>query len=265
MGALAPFFVAIDQVLIDKDKFTDFFEYYDGKPEQLTGIELLYFQIKASNPTLLAKNADWMEAYRGNTEPPPAEKPPAVAAKWPLTKAELGEIMLCSADSLPDSLMDDLAACCEDFGINTKTILGYFLGQCGHESAGLRYPLEIDPGFYLNGRTDIGNTQPGDGPKFRGCGFLQCTGRANHQDFADYLAKIGKPDPKIMELGSEYSCDIYPWSMSGNWWLNNNMNEYCLGNPDIDRVGQRVNGRYLPNGYQDRRDYTNRAFRVLGV
>ena len=42
--------MAIDQVLIDKDKFVDFFEYYDGKPEQLTGIELLYFQIKASNP-----------------------------------------------------------------------------------------------------------------------------------------------------------------------------------------------------------------------
>ena len=265
MGALAPFLVAIEQVLIDKDKFVDFFEYYDGKPEQLTGIELLYFQIKASNPTLLAKNADWMEAYRGNSEPPPADKPPAVAAKWPLTKAELGEIMLCSADSLPDSLMDDLAACCEDFGINTKKILGYFLGQCGHESAGLRYPMEIASGSAYEFRTDLGNVHPGDGVKYAGTGWIQVTGRANHQDFADYLAQIGKPDPKIMEIGKTYTCEVYPWSISGNWWLNNNMNEYCLGDPDIDRVGQRVNGRYLPNGYQDRRDYTNRAFRVLGV
>ena len=40
----------------------------------------------------------------------------------------------------------------------------------------------------------------------------------------------------------------------------------CDQRPDVDRVGQRVNGRYLPNGYHDRRDkYTDRAFRVLGV
>ena len=265
MGALAPFLVAIEQVLIDKDKFVDFFEYYDGKPEQLTGVELLYFQIKASNPTLLAKNADWMEAYRGNTQPPPAEKPPAVAAKWPLTKAELGEIMLCSADSLPDDLMDDLAACCEDFGINTKKILGYFLGQCGHESAGLRYPMEIASGSAYEFRTDLGNVHAGDGVKYAGTGWIQVTGRANHQDFADYMAKIGKPDPKIMEIGKTWSSERYPWSISGNWWRVNDMPAYCEQMPDVDRVGQRVNGRYLPNGYQDRRDYTSRAFRVLGV
>ena len=253
----------IEQVLIDKDKFVDFFEFFEGNVSQIAGVEKLYEHIKVASPTLLARNAEWMEMYRDSAlpEPPdPGEKP-----RWPLTKEQLGQIMLCPASSLPDSLMDDLADCYVTFLNSSRIGLAYFLGQCGHESAGLRYPLEIDPGFYLNGRTDIGNTQPGDGPKFRGCGFLQCTGRANHQDFADYMAKIGKPDPKIMQLGSEYSCNVYPWSMSGNWWLNNNMNEYCLGDPDIDRVGQRVNGRYLPNGYQDRRDYTNRAFRVLGV
>ena len=173
--------MAIDQVLIDKDKFTDFFRYYTGKPEQLTGVELLYFQFKASNPTLLAKNADWMEAYRGNNQPPPADKPTdewmkpsePVAAQWPLTKAQLGEIMLCSADSLPDSLMDDLAACCEDFGINTPLILGYFLGQCGHESAGLRYPMEIASGSAYEFRTDLGNVHAGDGVKYAGTGWIQ--------------------------------------------------------------------------------------------
>ena len=58
---------------------------------------------------------------------------------------------------------------------------------------------------------------------------------------------------------------IRPWSISGFWWKDNGMNEYCATRPDVDRVGQRVNGKYLPNGYQDRRDYTARAMKVLGV
>ncbi|BAQ94455.1 endolysin [uncultured phage_MedDCM-OCT-S38-C3] len=251
----------IDQVLLDEEGFVNFFRYFDGLPSQTAGVELLYKHLRMASPTLLAQNAEWIDTYRGNeSKPPPKEE-----IEWPLSKADLGEIMLCSASSLPDSLMDDLAACCRDFGINTKLILGYFLGQCGHESAGLRYPLEIADGWAYEGRRDLANTQPGDGPKFRGCGFIQTTGRANHTAFSDFLARIGKPDRNILDKGSEYSCDVYPWSISGFWWEDNGMNEYCSGSPDIDRVGQRVNGKYLPNGYQDRRDYTNRAFRVLGI
>ena len=33
-----------------------------------------------------------------------------------------------------------------------------------HESCGFRYMKEIDPGYYLDGRKDLGNIYPGDGP-----------------------------------------------------------------------------------------------------
>ena len=71
--------------------------------------------------------------------------------------------MLCSAGSLPDSLMDDLADCYVTFLNSSKVGLAYFLGQCGHESAGLRYPMEIASGAAYNGRADLGNIYPGDG------------------------------------------------------------------------------------------------------
>ena len=50
------------------------------------------------------------------------------------------------------------------------------------------------------GRKDLGNTQPGDGAKFHGRGFVQLTGRAN---YAKYGAKIGIPLLENPELALE--------------------------------------------------------------
>ena len=254
----------IEQVLIDKEKWLDFWEYFEGKPSQTAGVEKLYDFIRVASPTLLAVNAEWIEIYRDSPSvvEPDTNKP---TTKWPLTKAQLGEIMLCSADSLPDSLMDDLADCFATFLNSSRVGLAYFLGQCGHESCGLRYPVEIHDGSNYEWRQDLGNNQAGDGVKFAGTGFIQVTGRANHQSFADYMASIGEPDLNIMATGKTYTSEKYPWSISGNWWRVNDMPAYCETRPDVDRVGQRVNGKYLPNGYEDRRAYSNRAFRVLGV
>jgi len=159
--------------------------------------------------------------------------------------------MGCQPRYIPDELMDDLAHCCHDFHINTPLRLAFFLGQCGEESGGLRYPLEIASGSAYEWRSDLGNNHAGDGVKFAGTGWIQVTGRHNHQKFSDYLAGIGKADPKIMEVGKTYTCNRYPWSISGYWWLSNGMNELCDKRPDVDRVGQRVNGVYPPETYRD--------------
>ena len=241
-----------------KISLPDFFKYFDANNvNHLEAVVLL----ESSMPlTLLADSSHWVKVYRTKPEAPPA---PA----WPITKQQLAGIMLCSVDSLPDSLMDDYARCVANCQMDTLAQV-YFLGQIGHESAGLKYPMEIHDGSNYEGRSDLGNTQPGDGVKFAGTGFLQVTGRANHQDFADYLESIGQPDPKIMEIGKTYTANKYPWSISGNWWRNNNMNALCAAhkacsNADIDVIGARVNGRNRPNGADDRIAYTDRAYKAL--
>ena len=118
---------------------------------------------------------------------------------------------------------------------------------------------------YVGGKEYYGNVYFKDGVKFAGTGWIQVTGRYNHTRFSEYLEKIGKADPRILEEGKTYTAEVYPWSISGFWWDDNGMNEYCESWPDMDKVGARVNGKYLPNGYQDRRDYTNRAFEILGL
>ena len=235
----------------------DFFRYYTGTVEQKEAIVLLE---SAMPESLLRDSSAWVVKYREQPESPPT---PA----WPITKAQMAAIMLCSESSLSDSLMDDYARCVANCQMDTITQV-FFLGQVGHESAGLKYPMEIHDGSNYEGRSDLGNNQPGDGVKFAGTGYLQVTGRANHQDFADYLESIGQADPKIMEVGKTYTAEKYPWSISGNWWRNNNMNALCAArkactNADIDVIGARVNGRNRPNGADDRIAFTDRAYKLM--
>jgi predicted chitinase len=238
-------------------RLLDLFRYYKRLGHQDAAIQELEQLINKSAPGLLARDQDWYSTWSSAVEAP--------APQWPLTKAELGQIMLCKPEALPDDLMDDLARCCEVFKIDTRTELAHFLGQCGHESAGLRYPVEIHSGSNYEGRQDLGNVHPGDGVKFAGTGWLQCTGRYNHQRFSDYLSSIGRPDPKVMSLGKTYTSEAYPWTISGFWWHDNKMKRLIQQGASVDQVGARVNGRMPPNGAQDRRDYTARAFKVLGV
>ena len=175
--------------------------------------------------------------------------------------------MQCPSDRLTADVMNDFARCVDNCGMDTLEMV-YFLGQVGHESAGLRYPVEIHDGSNYEGRSDLGNTQAGDGVKFAGTGYIQVTGRANHQDFADYLESIGQADPNIMAIGKTWTAERYPWSISGNWWRNNNMKALCqqhkaCSNADIDIIGARVNGRNRPNGADDRIEYTERAYQTL--
>ena len=235
----------------------DFFTYYEGTAEQKEAIALLQQQMPHS---LMTADAAWVVQFRKKPEP-------AAVPEWPVSKEQMGQIMGCSPDSLPDSLMDDYARCVQTFGMSRLAQV-YFLGQCGHESAGLRYPMEIHDGSNYEGRTDLGNTQPGDGVKFAGTGWIQVTGRHNHQAFADYMASIGQPDPRIMAEGKTYSAEKYPWTSSGNWWRCNNMNAFCderkeCTNYQIDEVGRRVNGQMRPRGADERIKYTDTAYRVL--
>jgi putative chitinase len=93
-----------------------------------------------------------------------------------------------------------------DFEINTPGRLAAFLAQVGHESGGLHWLVEIwgptsaQAGY--EGRADLGNTEFGDGCKFRGRGLIQITGRANYQSMSTALAvdlianpeRLGEPD-----------------------------------------------------------------------
>lgn len=151
--------------------------------------------------------------------------------------------------------MKDLNACLVRFQINTPVRMRHFLSQCAHESGGLKYVKEIASGEAYNGRKDLGNTHPGDGPKYKGAGVIQLTGRNNYQAFAKFL-----PDPKVME-GVDYVSVTYPFTSAGFWWQDNKMNALCDKNPTVEQVTKRVNPGL--KGLADREMYYARALKVI--
>ena len=251
-----------------KINLEDFFVYFKQTKEQSEAISILEDALQEKAPGLLLDNSEWVKQFRAA----PAAPAPGASVfdqRWAVTKEQMGRIMNCSTSALPDSLMDDYTACVTTFQMS-RLEQGYFLGQCGHESCGLRYPLEIASGADYEWRDDLGNVNQGDGVKFAGTGFIQVTGRYWHQQFSDYLAGLGQFDPSIMEIGKTHTCEHYPWSISGFWWKQNNMKTFCEqrqagSNYQIDEVGARVNGKMRPNGADDRLVYTRTAFDVLGL
>ena len=112
----------------------------------------------------------------------------------------------------------------------------------------LKEPVpELASGEAYENRVDLGNSQPGDGPRYKGGGALQMTGRHNYQAFADYIG-----DQKVME-GCDYVANVYPFSSAGFWWHNNKMNSLCDQDPSVEQVTRIVNGGY--NGLEDRKHY----------
>ena len=77
------------------------------------------------------------------------------------------------------------------YGIDTRERQAMFLANIGHETGGLKWLTEIwgptPAQKRYEGRADLGNTQPGDGARFRGHGMLQTTGRFNHAAVRDRL------------------------------------------------------------------------------
>ena len=164
-----------------------------------------------------------------------------------VTLHQLAEIWECAEYLIEAEEIVELNKCLERFDITTPNRIRHFLSQTAHESGGGKWKKELSDGKYLEGREDLGNFNEGDGPRYKGAGYIQLTGRYNYQKFSDFIK-----DPEVMN-GYEYVAQNYPFTSAGYWWQSNNMNELCDTNPTVEQVTRRVNGGY--NGLEDRKHY----------
>jgi predicted chitinase len=144
----------------------------------------------------------------------------------------------------------------EKGGIHGPKRITHFLAQLAHESGGFRYDKEIASGAAYEGRRNLGNTQKGDGVRFKGRGLIQITGRANY-------AAAGKALNLPLTNKPELACEPRNMVRIAVWyWTTRKLNRYADAN-DIRQITKRINGGY--NGLADRRAWFRKAVTIWGA
>lgn len=83
----------------------------------------------------------------------------------------------------------------EAANVTDKGQIAYILATAEHESRLGQWMEEFASGWAYEYRSDLGNTQYGDGPRYKGRGFVQITGRRNYADWSKRLGidLVGSP------------------------------------------------------------------------
>ena len=208
-------------------------KYYKAEPHQVDAWEALEEKL----PTYLLE--DFKTAYRATPVAPVASSAslitPEVFSQLTGYAAPLfteQEAKDCNRMLAETGFIKDIEA--------TQMLMANLL----HETGNMKYMQEIADGWAYEGRSDLGNTQPGDGPRYKGAGVLMLTGRYNYSRLSKALR-----DPGVME-GCDYVARTYPFTSAVTWIRENGLLTIAK-TKGFDAVCYRINGGW--NGYEDRK------------
>ena len=195
----------------------------------------------------------------GSTPPTPATvqvyATPMSSAPTLINQAQLIEICGHTPQDFLQKLVPGLNQALNKYQINKPLRIAHFIAQVAHESGAFQYMEEIADGADYEGREDLGNTQPGDGMRFKGRGLIQLTGRSNYESFSKSMSIDFVTNPKqVAELPYAILCAAW-------FWDTNKLNPIA-DQDDIKGITLTINGGL--NGFEDRKHYLQAAKRVLG-
>src|SRR5262245_10106086 len=184
-----------------------------------------------------------------------------------LTSEQLQSIMPRLPAAKNSELLPFLAAAMKEFAIEAPARAAAFLAQLAHESGQFRFMEEIwgptdaqrryEPVSGLS--QNLGNTEAGDGKRFKGRGPIQLTGRANYKRFGDLL------DVDLLANPPKAAMPEVAFRVAGLYWSKKGLNELADMATDnaFVEITRRINGG--TNGLADRQAFYATARNVLGV
>jgi predicted chitinase len=182
--------------------------------------------------------------------------PDQVHAAWPRVSEEIAKYYLWS---LNPALVE--------FEINTPARIAAFFAQVGHESGQLAFWRELwgptdqqkkyEPPSTV--ATDLGNTEPGDGFRYRGRGPIQITGRSNYKKYGELLHLPLIEQPELAAIPG------VGFRIAGAFWKTHGLNELADSGTEDDfkRITRKINGGLTH--LAQRIELWERAKKVFGV
>ncbi|BBG31471.1 glycoside hydrolase family 19 protein [Zymobacter palmae] len=145
------------------------------------------------------------------------------------------------------------------YGIDTAIRAAHFLSQACCETFQFTAVTEIpkNGGKEYDGRKSLGNTQPGDGPRYIGRGLLHLTGRENYRVMGNKIGVNLEQNPNVvsddLDIAVRTACE---------YWKNRGINAFA-DKDDFDTVTQKINGGH--NGRDERYASLQRIKKKLGI
>jgi putative chitinase len=198
---------------------------------------------------------------------------------------------------IPQAVLDILPPAFDKYGINSGLRVAHFLAQIAHESGdftikteSMNYTtparlVEIWPSRFsidgsggkknahdyvknqeklaeavYGGRKELGNTQSGDGFRFRGGGWLQLTGRDAYKGYAAYLGKTVEETADLLRSDNHYALDAACWEYCINMKLNTVADQGATDEV-VKTVTKKINGGTI--GLADRIAHFHKFYPLL--
>ena len=184
-----------------------------------------------------------------------------------LTIEQLTSIMPALSRKHGAELLPFLEAAITELAIASPARAAAFLAQVAHESGQFRFMEEIwgptpaqeryEPPSSL--ATRLGNTEPGDGRRFKGRGPIQITGRANYRRYGTLLGI------DLLASPARAAAPDTGFRVAGLFWRENGLNELAdlVTGEAFRTITKRINGGL--NGLAERRSFYDTAREALSV
>lgn len=163
-------------------------------------------------------------------------------------RADVTDLLSKTMPNAVPADVDDFAGAIADamarYDITTPERRAAFIAQIAEESDELWHLREhygtprgeeYADGSQYEGRGDLGNTQDGDGTRFKGRGLLQITGRANYELMGEALGVDLVSQPELLNEPK--------WSAlaAADYWADHGCNELADAG-DFKTITRRING-----------------------
>lgn len=190
-------------------------------------------------------------AYNHYNQPPEFKQPARPITMSPVLKYKL--------ISNNPSNEDDLRSAADKANI-TGYELAQLMAQCAHETKNFVSTTEdgTDKNFtkWYENKADLGNTEPGDGIKYKGRGFIHLTGRYNYTEASKALGLDLVNNPELAaEPKNAAKIAIWYWKFR----VDNRVTDFT----NTTKVTRAVNGKI--NGLDERIRYFNLYVKTLGL